>query len=77
LQSGPQALQFLLMTTQIRKAPSSAPRAVKKTSNPITISIDIGGSGLKAMLLDAAGKPVSERVRLATPAVPTPRSVLR
>jgi polyphosphate glucokinase len=77
LQSGPQALQFLLMATQIRNAPTPAPRAVKKTSNPITISIDIGGSGLKAMLLDAAGKPLSERARVVTPAVPTPRSVLR
>ena len=65
------------MTTQIRKTPTSAPRAVKKTSNPITISIDIGGSGLKAMLLDGAGKPLSERARVVTPAVPTPRSVLR
>jgi polyphosphate glucokinase len=39
--------------------------------------IDIGGSGLKAMLLDKAGKPVSERQRVATPAVPTPRAVLK
>jgi polyphosphate glucokinase len=36
------------------------------------MSIDIGGSGLKAMLLDAAGKPVSERQRVLTPAMPTP-----
>ncbi len=41
------------------------------------MSIDIGGSGLKTMLLDPAGKPLSERVRVATPAVPTPRAVLR
>jgi polyphosphate glucokinase len=38
--------------------------------------IDIGGSGLKAMLLDAAGKPVSARERVETPAVPTPGLVL-
>jgi len=41
------------------------------------MSIDIGGSGLKAMLLDGAGKPVSDRVRVVTPAVPTPRAVLK
>jgi polyphosphate glucokinase len=40
------------------------------------MSIDIGGSGLKAMLLDPAGKPVSERQRVVTPAVPTPEAVL-
>jgi polyphosphate glucokinase len=39
--------------------------------------IDIGGSGLKAMLLDGAGKPVSERQRVVTPTVPTPRAVLK
>jgi polyphosphate glucokinase len=46
------------------------------TAGPVTLSIDIGGSGLKAMLLDAAGKPVSERQRVVTPAVPTPEAVL-
>jgi polyphosphate glucokinase len=44
---------------------------------PITLSIDIGGSGIKGMLLDARGKPVSERERIVTPAIPTPRAVLR
>ena len=29
------------------------------------------------MLLDGAGKPVSERVRVITPAIPTPRAVLK
>ena len=43
---------------------------------PITMTIDIGGSGLKALLLDAAGKPLSERQRVPTPAVPTPAAVL-
>ena len=40
------------------------------------MAIDIGGSGLKAMLLDSAGKPVSERQRVETPAVATPDLVL-
>ena len=43
---------------------------------PVTLAIDIGGSGLKAMLLDPAGKPLSERQRVLTPAVPTPKAVL-
>jgi polyphosphate glucokinase len=46
-------------------------------STPTTLSIDIGGSGLKAMLLDPAGKPLSERQRVPTPEIPTPPAVLR
>jgi len=45
-------------------------------SGPITLSIDIGGSGLKAMLLDSAGNPVSERARVPTPEVPIPAAVI-
>lgn len=33
----------------------------------VTLSIDIGGSGLKGALLDAKGEMISERVRLDTP----------
>lgn len=39
--------------------------------------IDIGGSGLKAMLVDGSGKPVSERQRVQTPTIPTPKAVMR
>jgi len=53
------------------------PRAASKPAGPITMTIDIGGSGLKAMLLDATGTPVSERQRVVTPAVPTPKAVLK
>jgi polyphosphate glucokinase len=45
-------------------------------AGPITLTIDIGGSGLKALLLDANGKPVSERKRVPTPEVPAPPAVL-
>jgi polyphosphate glucokinase len=43
---------------------------------PITLAIDIGGSGLKAMLLDTDGQPLSERQRVVTPQVPAPKPVL-
>ena len=33
---------------------------------PRTLAFDIGGSGLKALVLDATGKPVSDRVRVPT-----------
>ncbi len=48
-----------------------------KTSGVITLAVDVGGSGLKVMLLDAAGAPLSERERVPTPAIPTPRAVLK
>ena len=34
---------------------------------PTTLAIDVGGTGLKASVLDAAGKLVADRVRVATP----------
>lgn len=48
-----------------------------KSAHPVTLSIDIGGSGLKAMLLDPDGKPLTERQRVATPAIPTPLATLK
>ncbi len=57
-------------------APGASPSALLTTPGPITLSIDIGGSGLKAMLLDPAGTPASERQRVVTPEVPAPDAVL-
>lgn len=69
------------MTPKPKTKPSKAPAApavsTAKAEPPITMTIDIGGSGLKAMLLDATGKPVSERQRVVTPEVPTPDAVLK
>ena len=56
-------------------SPVPAPKPVK-TAGPVTLAVDIGGSGLKAMLLDPAGKPVTERERVPTPETPTPTLVL-
>lgn len=73
-------LQFISMTSKTPKpvvsAPSSNDVSPAVVEGPITLSIDIGGSGLKAMRLDPAGTPVSERQRVVTPAVPTPEAVL-
>jgi polyphosphate glucokinase len=76
-------LQFLLMTPKSSttappdKKPAPISAAVAKAAKgPITLAIDIGGSGLKAMLLDSAGTPVSERQRVVTPDVPSPKAVL-
>ena len=46
-------------------------------SNPHTLAIDIGGTGLKAAVLDAAqGHMLDKRVRVRTPGDPTPEVVI-
>ncbi len=57
-------------------AATSSPAPSASAKSPVTLAIDIGGTGLKAMLLDPSGKPASERQRIETPAVPTPKAVL-
>lgn len=57
-------------------ANASTSLAASTAKSPVTLAIDIGGTGLKAMLLDTAGKPLSDRQRIETPAVPTPKAVL-
>ncbi len=41
-----------------------------------TLSIDVGGTGIKALILDAAGAPVTDRVRVETPQPAVPEAVL-
>jgi polyphosphate glucokinase len=55
------------------KAPPPKPR-----SRPCrTLAVDIGGTGIKAVLLSEAADPLSKRVRAPTPSPATPESVLR
>lgn len=42
----------------------------------LVLSVDIGGSGIKAMVLDDSGQPITERQRIETPAYPNPPAVL-
>lgn len=41
-----------------------------------TLAIDIGGSGLKALLLDEQGSPLGDRDRIKTPKPATPEAVM-
>lgn len=41
-----------------------------------TLSVDIGGSGVKVMILDVNGNPITERARLDTPQPATPEPIL-
>jgi polyphosphate glucokinase len=60
------------MTGRKRKT-SRAPRR----KDIRTLAIDIGGSGIKAVVLDERGCPITVRSRKKTPAVATPRAVLQ
>jgi len=44
---------------------------------PRTLCIDIGGTGLKALVLDVSATPLTERVRVETPRPATPPRVLK
>src|SRR5436305_5211604 len=46
------------------------------STGPRTFAIDIGGTGVKAMLLDAKGAALTERLRVKTPQPATPKNVL-
>lgn len=44
---------------------------------PLTLCIDIGGTGLKAMVLDAQGRQLTDRARIETPRPATTDAILR
>jgi polyphosphate glucokinase len=48
----------------------------KAKQGPITFAIDVGGTGVKGMLLDDRAKPISERMREDTPQPATPERIL-
>ncbi len=48
----------------------------RETPSKFTLSIDIGGTGIKMLVLDPNGKPVNERLRWLTPQPASPRPVL-
>lgn len=65
-----------------RRRPSLAGCMADKTImaqkvNPIrTLAVDIGGSGIKAIVLDVEGQPLTTRSRVKTPKPATPKAVL-
>jgi polyphosphate glucokinase len=54
-------------------APKPSPPRVAR---PAMLAIDIGGTGIKAIVLDARGAPRTERTRVSTPRPATPDAVL-
>src|SRR4029077_12381492 len=60
------------------KPASVPPRSVRRSEKkaPRTLCIDIGGTGIKAELVDERGRPLTERARIPTPKGATPRQVI-
>src|ERR1700760_4218294 len=52
------------------------PARVVSEVSPITLTVDIGGTGLKMMALDPSGKPITDRLRTLTPKNPTPERLI-
>jgi len=50
--------------------------ATPRTLVPRTLVVDIGGSGIKALTLDPAGKPLNDRTRIPTPKHARPKQVV-
>jgi polyphosphate glucokinase len=47
-----------------------------RTGRPRTLSVDIGGTGIKMLVLDASGRPITERARELTPKPAKPKALL-
>ncbi len=56
--------------------PSRPARGSEKKKAPRTLCVDIGGTGIKAELLDERGRPLTDRARIATPKGAAPRQVI-
>ncbi|HEX3409799.1 MAG TPA: ROK family protein [Candidatus Binataceae bacterium] len=59
---------------QVKSAADSADK--KSPKAPCTLAIDIGGSGIKALTLDSAGKPINQRSRIPMPKRARPKDVV-
>ena len=61
-----------------KKQAASAPPEIAFDSDqgPRTLAVDIGGSGVKTMLLDEQGKPLTDRLRGKTPDPSTPKAII-
>ena len=62
--------------TEAAPASAAARPLVDAHQPPFTLAIDIGGTGIKMIVLDATGNPVNERARTLTPKPATPEAVL-
>jgi polyphosphate glucokinase len=57
------------------EAQTERPADARRIETPLTLAIDIGGTRLKATILDAGGNPIAEPVRVLTPRPATPDDI--
>src|SRR5512146_2877158 len=69
------AEKFSMEDPKPASTPTSPARGSAKKA-PRTLAIDIGGTGIKAELLDVRGRPLTDRERIATPKNATPVQVM-
>jgi polyphosphate glucokinase len=53
-----------------------ANRSAKKSRVARILAIDIGGTGLKAAIVDTKGRFLTERLRVKTPKRPVPKNII-
>jgi polyphosphate glucokinase len=53
------------------------PVAEQEPAGPLTLAVDIGGTGIKAVTVDSDNQAVSEFQRVLTPQPPTPKAVFK
>jgi polyphosphate glucokinase len=56
---------------------SPRPEGDQGAGGPLTLGVDIGGTNVKASVLDREGKLVAEQVRTPTPKPATPKAVIK
>jgi polyphosphate glucokinase len=69
-----------ILFVRARRPPKTRPTdskvALPRESRPRTLCIDIGGTGVKALIVNSKGAQISERLRVKTPRPATPKKVL-
>ncbi len=59
-----------------RKVGKAVKRGTDNAAGPVTLAIDIGGTGVKMQALSPEGKPITERLRVPTPEPATTAAIL-
>ncbi|MGH8013708.1 MAG: ROK family protein [Candidatus Binataceae bacterium] len=60
----------------MKKEQRSAEKPSGRIASPLTLAVDIGGTGIKSIVLDARGRPLTKRLRTPTPNRAKPREVI-
>ena len=63
--------------TKKRGLPDSPGEPAASPAGPRTLCIDIGGTGIKTLIVGSNGKPLTERLRVDTPKPATPKAVIQ